>query len=136
MKRIGTEVSFRKLGPSYVIDQNGKKVLFPTSPDGIFKSGMFTFFEKIRLIGLLLKIKKGAFNEGYMDVSLRDWMNLNKITGRRPPVPGAPERLGHGVPLFRKDFGGRDVPEPAQGVRHRPFGRIPGRRMEAGVLRP
>ncbi len=81
MKRIGSEVAFRKLGLSYVIDQNGKKVLFPTSPDGIFKSGMFTFLEKIKLIGLLLKIKKGALNEGYMDVSLRDWLNLNRITG-------------------------------------------------------
>ncbi len=81
MKKIGTEVAFRKLGPSYVIDQNGRRVLFPTSPDGIFKSGMFTFLEKLRLIGLLVKIKKGVFNEGYMDVSLRDWLNLNKITG-------------------------------------------------------
>ncbi len=81
MKRLGAEVSFRKLGPSYVIDQNGRKTLFPTSPDGIIKSGMFTFLEKIRLIGLLLKIKKGELNEGYMDVSLRDWLNLNRITG-------------------------------------------------------
>jgi phytoene dehydrogenase-like protein len=81
MNRIGSGVSFRKLGPSYVIDRNGRKVLFPTSPDGIFKSGMFTFLEKVKLIGLLLKIKKGEFNEGYMDVSLRDWLNLNRITG-------------------------------------------------------
>lgn len=81
MRRIGAEVSFRKLGPSYVIDQNGKKVLFPTSPDGIFKSDMFSFMERIKLVGLLMKIKKGALNEGLMDVSLRDWLNMNRITG-------------------------------------------------------
>lgn len=81
MKRIGAEVSFRRLGPSYVIDQNGKKTLFPTSPGGIFKSGMFTFLEKIRIARLLLRVKKGELNEGYMDVSLRDWLNLNNVTG-------------------------------------------------------
>jgi phytoene dehydrogenase-like protein len=81
MKRIGNEVQFRKLGASYLIDKNGKKVLFPTSPGGIVKSEMFTFYEKLRLFGLLLKIKKGAFNEGYMDVSLRDWMIRNNVTG-------------------------------------------------------
>lgn len=81
LKHIGVEVAFRRLGPSYVIDQNGKRVLFPTSPDGIFKSKMFTVLEKVQLIGLLLKIKKGAFNEGFMDMSLRDWLNLNRVTG-------------------------------------------------------
>ena len=81
MKYIGSPVEFRRLGASYCIDQNNKKVLFPTSPSGIFKSEMFTFFEKLRLVGLLLKIKKGGFDRGYMETSLRDWMNLNKITG-------------------------------------------------------
>ena len=56
-------------------------MLFPTSPDGIFKSDMFSFMERIKLVGLLMKIKKGALNEGLMDVSLRDWLNLNRITG-------------------------------------------------------
>ena len=32
MRQIGHAVSFTKLGTSYLIDQNGKKVLFPTSP--------------------------------------------------------------------------------------------------------
>ncbi|MBN2160442.1 MAG: NAD(P)/FAD-dependent oxidoreductase [Spirochaetes bacterium] len=81
MRRIGAEVSFRKLGPSYVIDHNGRKVLFPTSPDGIFKSSMFSLAEKVRLIGLLLKIKKGMLNDGLMETSLRDWMNMNRVTG-------------------------------------------------------
>ena len=81
MKRIGNEVSFRKLGTSYVINQRGEMVIFPTSPGGVFKSRLFTVAEKIRIIGLLIKIKKGAFDEGLMDVSLRDWLNRNNITG-------------------------------------------------------
>ena len=80
MHRIGQELSFRKLGVSYVIDQNGKKVLFPTSPGGIFRSDLFTFMEKVRLVRLLLKIKKDKLDIP-ADMSLRDWMNLNKIQG-------------------------------------------------------
>lgn len=80
MRHIGREVSFTRLGDSYLIDQNGKKVLFPTSPGGIFKSDLFTLIEKIRLIGLLLKIKKDTLDIP-ADMSLRDWMNLNKIQG-------------------------------------------------------
>ncbi len=80
MRQLGREVTFRKLGTSYLIDQDGKKVLFPTSPGGIFKSGLFSFTEKIGLISLLLKIKKDKLHVP-MDMSLRDWMNLNKIQG-------------------------------------------------------
>ncbi len=81
MKAIGEEVSFRKLGPSWLIDENGKRVLFPTSPGGIFRSDLFTLLEKISIIGLLMKIRKGRLNHGLMDVSLRDWLNLNRVTG-------------------------------------------------------
>lgn len=81
MKRIGNEVAFRKLGTSYVINHKGEMVIFPTSPGGVFKSRLFTVAEKIKIIGLLLKIKRGAFDDGLMDVSLRDWLNLNSITG-------------------------------------------------------
>lgn len=81
MKRIGADVTFRKLGASYVVKENGEKLLFPTSPSGIFSSKMFTFSEKIRLISLLVKIKKGTFNNGFMDVSLEKWMTRTGITG-------------------------------------------------------
>lgn len=80
MRRIGREVSFVKLGPSYLIDQNGTRVLFPTSPGGMLKSELFTFTERIRLVSLLLKIKKDRLDIP-ADMSLRDWMNLNKIQG-------------------------------------------------------
>lgn len=81
MRRIGKDVSFRRMGASYVIDHNGKKVLFPTSPGGIFKSKMFSLAEKAQLVRLLVRIKKGALNDGHMDTSLRDWMNMNRVTG-------------------------------------------------------
>lgn len=81
MNHIGAPVEFRRPGVAYCIDQNNKKTLFPTSPSGIFKSEMFTFLEKLRLAGLLLKIKNGQFDQGLMETSLRDWMNLNNITG-------------------------------------------------------
>ncbi|MBN1497349.1 MAG: NAD(P)/FAD-dependent oxidoreductase [Spirochaetes bacterium] len=81
MKRIGAGVSFKRLGTSYVIDKNGSRVVFPTSPFGIVRSDMFTLYEKARLFGLLFRIKKGALNDGLMDVSLRDWMNMNNVTG-------------------------------------------------------
>ncbi len=79
MKRIGHEVQFRRLGASFVHD-GGRMKIFPTSPGGIFKSDLFTFAEKLRIIGLLLAIKRGRFDE-LMDVSLEDWMREHGITG-------------------------------------------------------
>jgi len=81
MARIGRPVSFRRLGTSWLIDYDGRRVIFPTSPGGIFKSDLFTPMEKLKILSLLLKIKKGRLDEGLMDVSLRDWIHLNNISG-------------------------------------------------------
>jgi phytoene dehydrogenase-like protein len=80
MRYIGREVQYREMGRSFVIDFDGRMKLFPTSPGGIFKSELFSLKEKFRILGLLLKIKGGAYND-QMDVSLQDWMLENGITG-------------------------------------------------------
>ncbi|MBU1696987.1 MAG: FAD-dependent oxidoreductase [Proteobacteria bacterium] len=80
MRQLGINIEFRRLGNSYLIDYDGQKVLFPTSPAGVFKTRLFTLKEKLKVLGLLVKIKKGRFNK-LMDMSLKDWMEINNITG-------------------------------------------------------
>ncbi|MCP4129914.1 MAG: NAD(P)/FAD-dependent oxidoreductase [bacterium] len=81
MDHIGSPVAYKKMGTSFVIDEKGNRVLFPTGPGAIFKTGLFSLREKFKLLGILLKIKKGKFNEGLMETSLRDWMEQNNISG-------------------------------------------------------
>ncbi|HSV96233.1 MAG TPA: FAD-dependent oxidoreductase [Spirochaetota bacterium] len=79
LRRIGHVVRFRKLGASYVHD-GGMMKLFPTSPGGIFKSDLFTFREKLQILGLLVAIKRGRYDE-LMGVSLGEWMKANGVGG-------------------------------------------------------
>jgi phytoene dehydrogenase-like protein len=80
MHHIGRHVEYRRLGNSYLVDYDGQKVLFPTSPAGVFKTRLFTMTEKLKVLGLLIKIKSGKFND-LMDISLKDWMAQHNITG-------------------------------------------------------
>ncbi len=79
MKRTGHEVRFRKLGASFVHD-GGRMKLFPTSPGGIFKSDLFSLGEKLRILGLLIAIKRGRFDD-CLDMSLEEWMREHGVGG-------------------------------------------------------
>ncbi len=79
-RRLGRPVEFKRMGPSYVLDADGSLKLFPTSPAGIFKSGLFTPGEKLKILGMLLSIKKGKYND-LMDVPLSRWMEEHRVTG-------------------------------------------------------
>jgi phytoene dehydrogenase-like protein len=80
MRYLGREVAFQPMGKSYLMDTDGTMKLFPTSPAGIFKSELFTFREKLRILGLLLNIKRGKYND-LMSTSLEEWMQQNSIDG-------------------------------------------------------
>lgn len=80
MGYLGREVAFQPMGKSYLMDTDGKMKLFPTSPAGIFKSELFSFREKLRILGLLIAIKRGKYNN-LMSTSLEEWMQGNDITG-------------------------------------------------------
>ncbi len=80
MDRINRHVEYKKIGKSFLIDHDGKKVLFPTSLGGMFKTGLFSFREKIKIVGLISKIKSGKFND-LMHLSLGDWMEQHNVTG-------------------------------------------------------
>ncbi len=80
MRYLGSEVAFQPMGKSYLMDTDGEMKLFPTSPAGIFRSELFSFREKLRILGLLFKIKRGKYNN-LMKISLEEWMQQNDITG-------------------------------------------------------
>jgi phytoene dehydrogenase-like protein len=79
-RRLEKPLSFHRLGKSYVAGAAEQITPFPTSPAGIAATRMFTPWEKIRILGLLLKIKSGRFDD-LMKVSLKEWMEQHTITG-------------------------------------------------------
>ncbi len=81
MNAIERPVAFTGMGPSHVLDERGKLSVFPTGLGSILSTDLFTFTEKLRIIPLILKIRKGGFHEGLMNTSLREWMNGMRITG-------------------------------------------------------
>ncbi|MBI9092637.1 MAG: NAD(P)/FAD-dependent oxidoreductase [Desulfobacterium sp.] len=80
MDRMNRHVEYKKVGESFLIDHDGKTVLFPTRLGGMFKTGLFSFREKIKIVGLISKIKRGKFNH-LMHLSLGDWMAQHNVTG-------------------------------------------------------
>lgn len=80
MRHLGCEVKYRKMGRSYVMDEDGTMKLFPTSPAGIFRSELFSFTEKLRIVCLLLQIKRGKYDD-MLSMSLEDWMREHRVTG-------------------------------------------------------
>ncbi len=80
MAHIGVSVGYHTLGASYLMDSDGVMKLFPTSPSAILRSSLFSFKEKLLTIGLILKIKRGAF-DGLMDTSLESWFEENNVSG-------------------------------------------------------
>ncbi|MEW6111124.1 MAG: FAD-dependent oxidoreductase, partial [Thermodesulfobacteriota bacterium] len=79
-RHIGVPIQYRALGASYLMDSDGVMRLFPTSPSAIFRSSLFSFMEKLRIVRLLLKIRGGAFND-LMDTPLDEWFAQNRISG-------------------------------------------------------
>ncbi|MFH1434131.1 MAG: NAD(P)/FAD-dependent oxidoreductase [Pseudomonadota bacterium] len=79
-RRLGREIRYKPLGPSYVYDGDGHIKLFPTGPAGFLRSEMFGLFERLKALATMIKIKLGRFN-GLQEVSVRDWMRQNGIDG-------------------------------------------------------
>lgn len=79
-RHMGMPLEFHRLGTSLVAGAVGKITAFPTSPGGIATTGMFTLREKIRILGLLLRIKSGTY-DGQLKVSLKDWMDRHGVGG-------------------------------------------------------
>ncbi|MEW6532460.1 MAG: FAD-dependent oxidoreductase [Thermodesulfobacteriota bacterium] len=80
MRHIGVSIQYRALGASYIMESDGVMRLFPTSPSAIFRSSLFSFVEKLRIVRLLLKIRGGAFDD-LTHIPLIEWFKENNIGG-------------------------------------------------------
>ncbi|HOL17030.1 MAG TPA: NAD(P)/FAD-dependent oxidoreductase, partial [Bacillota bacterium] len=79
-RRIGREVKFLPLGPSYVLDYDGKIKVFPTGPKAFLTSKLFSFGERLKVLAMFSKIRKGN-HEVLMQTSVADWMAEHNISG-------------------------------------------------------
>lgn len=79
-RRLGHEVSYSGLGPSNVRDEDGAVKTFPTGPGGFLSSRMFTFFERLKALRVMISVRKEDFNS-LKNMSVREWLDREGIRG-------------------------------------------------------
>ncbi len=80
LRHIGKEISFKPLGKSYVIDEDNRFILFPTSPSGFLTSGLFKFSERLKALQIMIQLKRGK-EEGFDRYTVEEWMRGAGIDG-------------------------------------------------------
>ncbi|MCP4163744.1 MAG: NAD(P)-binding protein [Deltaproteobacteria bacterium] len=80
MKYIGKEIKYKKMGKSYLINNQNKKYNYPRNPIGFLTSNMFSISEKLQIAKLMLSVKRGDFNH-MDDIPLIDWMDQQNVRG-------------------------------------------------------
>lgn len=79
-RRLGHEIEFLPLGDSYVRDEDGVVKVFPTDPKGFLTSRLFSFRERLKIIALMSRIRRGD-QSSLQEQSVAAWLEENKITG-------------------------------------------------------
>lgn len=80
MRRLGHELEFVDLGKSRVGFPDGSVADFPTSPLGFLTTKLMTPMERLRALGLILKMK-GIDPSGLYETSVADWMDSLGVSG-------------------------------------------------------
>ena len=80
LRHIGKEIEFRHLGKSYLIDGQNEFILFPTGPSGFLTSGLFSFSERLKALGIMLQFKRGG-TSGLERFTVEEWMQSAGIRG-------------------------------------------------------
>ncbi len=78
MRHIDREIEFVPLGDSYLVDEHNKFILFPTDPSGFLKSKLFSFGERLKALGVMLKLRRGKYGR-LEHATVEDWMSNEKI---------------------------------------------------------
>ncbi len=80
-RKMGYEIQFNKLGTSYLYE-DGKKMIFPTSPAQFLRTDIMSWVEKIKAVPLLLKLKRLKDQwKDLLHMPVSQWMKENDITG-------------------------------------------------------
>jgi 15-cis-phytoene desaturase len=79
-RKIGKPLDFRDLGKSYVAFPDGRVLDFPTSPVGFLTTKMMTVGERLKTLGIMIKLRKMDPSDLY-ETSVKDWMDQMGIDG-------------------------------------------------------
>jgi len=80
LRRLGHELKFADLGKSRVAFPDGRVVDFPTSPVGFLTTKMMTPIERLRALGLIIKMRRQDPTALY-ETSVADWMDQLGVSG-------------------------------------------------------
>jgi phytoene dehydrogenase-like protein len=79
-RHLGKELEFTDLGPSYVLDLDGRVKDFPTSPQGLLTTKLMTLRERLKALGVLIQVKRGD-PEDLLETSVAQWMDRMGLEG-------------------------------------------------------
>ena len=79
-RHLGRELAFTDLGPSYVLDEDGRVKDFPTSPRGLLTTGLMTPLERLKALAVLLRVKRSDPVD-LLDTPVSVWMDRVGLSG-------------------------------------------------------
>ncbi len=79
-RHLGRELEFTDLGPSYVLDADGRVKDFPTSPKGLLTTRLMTLGERLKALKVLIQVKRGI-PEGLLETPVAQWMDRMGLEG-------------------------------------------------------
>lgn len=79
-RKIGHEIEYIPMGTSWLMDDDGKEKVFPTSPKAFLTSRLFSTKDKLKGIKMIGKVKRGNHSEE-MEKTVKEWMDEQGISG-------------------------------------------------------
>jgi len=79
-RHLGRELAFTDLGPSYVLDEDGRVKDFPTSPRGLLTTRLMTPLERLKALAVLLRVKRSDPVD-LLDTPVSVWMDRAGLSG-------------------------------------------------------
>jgi len=79
-RHLGRELRFTDLGPSYVLDVDGRVKAFPTSPKGLLTTRLMTPLERFKALAVLLGVKRSDPAD-LLDTPVSVWMDRVGLSG-------------------------------------------------------
>ncbi len=80
IKHIGRHVDFVDVGTSYLLDEDGRRKVFPTKPITFLKTRMFSFSDMITALKTMARLRRGQFDH-LLETPVKEWMDENGFKG-------------------------------------------------------
>lgn len=79
-RHLGRELAFTDLGPSYVLDADGRVKDFPTSPKGLLTTRLMTVRERLSALKILIQVKRGNPDD-LLETPVSEWLDRMGLQG-------------------------------------------------------